>query len=97
MLKCELCGFYYDNSELDEDGEHDCIKRNDKENQYFKTEEELMLFLLNGGTIRSHNIVDRRDKSSWIKLVNGNRVYIESGKSAMNCLLGLRYWVKAEV
>ncbi len=61
---------------------------------YFETELDLMVHLIEGGTIRPHFIHDRTNKESWVKLKDGNRVYVESGKSAKSCLIGLGYWVK---
>lgn len=63
--------------------------------QYFSNEKELMQHLIDGGAIRPHFIADRTNKENWIKLVNGNRTLIVSGKKADNYLLGLGYWVKA--
>ncbi|MCB5288344.1 MAG: hypothetical protein LHW64_11180 [Candidatus Cloacimonetes bacterium] len=63
--------------------------------EYFNNEQELMQYLIDGGTIRPHFIADRARKDHWLKLVNGNRQLVVSGKSAENYLLGLGYWVKA--
>lgn len=65
-------------------------------NIYFKNEQELFEHLIGGGKIRPHFEHDRVCKEKWIHLVDGNRVYLESGKSAANCLLGLGFWVVAE-
>lgn len=63
--------------------------------EYFNNEQDLMQHLIDGGTIRPHFITDRSNKDNWIRLVNGNRKLVVSGKSAENYLLGLGYWVKA--
>jgi hypothetical protein len=66
-----------------------------KMEEYFNNEQELMQHLIDGGAIRPHFISDRKSKDSWIKLIDGNRTLITSGKSAENYLLGIGYWVKA--
>jgi hypothetical protein len=63
--------------------------------KFFKTEIELFKHLIAGGIIRPHFYADKTDKSKWITLVGGNRVYLESNESAQNCLLGLMFWVAA--
>ncbi len=70
-------------------------QKDDDMEEYFDTEEELMQYLIDGGTIRPHFVSDRTNKSGWIKLINGNRTLIESGENAENYLIGLGYWVKA--
>lgn len=64
--------------------------------EYFETEQELFEHLIAGGTIRPHFQADRTNRENWIHLKDGNRVYVETGISACNCLISLGYWVKAE-
>lgn len=64
---------------------------------YFKSEKDLFEHLIKGGAIRPHFNADKHSKKYWVHLKDGNRVYIESGESAKNCLIGLDYWVKADI
>jgi hypothetical protein len=70
-------------------------KDEDNSSIYFSNEMELMQHLIDGGVIRPRFRGDETNKNHWIRMENGNRIYIKSGKPANNCLMSHDYWVKA--
>lgn len=64
--------------------------------KFFSGEQHLFQHLIDGGMIRPYFKGDREDKRNWIHLVDGNRVYVESGKRADNALIGLNFWIAVE-